>query len=87
MVHVGPQMLKEMEQELIDIMQNSKVAQDMHKVYANKHKTHIEFEVGHHVDLWVRPNRSSLRSGSCAKLAPQICGPFHILERIGPMVY
>jgi len=33
------------------------------------------------------PKNSSLRIGSCAKLAPQYCGPFEILERIGPMAY
>ena len=31
----------------------------------------------------VRPQKSSLRSGSCAKLAPRYYGPFEILSRIG----
>jgi hypothetical protein len=43
--------------------------------------------VGDYVFLKVKTNRSSLRLGSCAKLATSFCGPFEILERIGPVAY
>ena len=33
------------------------------------------------------PKQSSLRLGSCAKLAPQYCEPFEILSRIGQAAY
>jgi hypothetical protein len=35
----------------------------------------------------VKANRSSLKLGSCAKLAAKFCGPFEILGRIGPVSY
>ena len=35
----------------------------------------------------MRPKKSSLRLGSCAKLAPRYCGPFEILSRIGQVAY
>ena len=35
----------------------------------------------------VRPKKSSLRLGSCAKLAPRYYGPFEILSRIGQVAY
>ena len=35
----------------------------------------------------VRPKKSSLRLGSCAKLAPRYCDPFEILSRIGQVAY
>ena len=35
----------------------------------------------------VRPKKSSLRLGSCAKLAPCYCGPFEIMSRIGQVAY
>jgi hypothetical protein len=43
--------------------------------------------VGDHVFLKVKTNRISLKLGSCAKLAARFCGPFKILERIGPVAY
>ena len=46
-----------------------------------------EFQDGEHVYLRIKPKKSSLRIGPCAKLTPQYCGPFEILERIGLMAY
>jgi hypothetical protein len=43
--------------------------------------------VGHHVFLKVKANRISLKMGNYAKLAARFCGPFEILERIGPVAY
>jgi hypothetical protein len=43
--------------------------------------------VGKHVFLKVKEKRSSLRLGSCPKLAARYCGPFEILEKIGPVAY
>ena len=35
----------------------------------------------------VRPKKSSLKLGSCAKLAPRYRGPFEILSMIGHVAY
>jgi hypothetical protein len=35
----------------------------------------------------VKANRSSLKLRNCSKLATRYCGPFEILERIGPVTY
>jgi hypothetical protein len=43
--------------------------------------------VGEHVFLKVKAKRSSLRLGSCPKLVARYCGPFEVLEKIGPIAY
>jgi DNA-directed RNA polymerase subunit E'/Rpb7 len=86
-VVVGPELIKEMEDQIIKIKQNLKASQDRQKSYVDKNRTHREFKVGDHVFLKVEANRSSLKLGSCTKLAARFCGPFEILERIGPIAY
>ena len=48
---------------------------------------HKEFVVGDHVYLRVRPRKSSLNLGSCARLSPRYCGIFEVLEIIGLVAY
>jgi hypothetical protein len=43
--------------------------------------------VGDHVFLKVKAKRSSQKLGNCSKLVARYCGPFEILERIGPVAY
>ena len=62
---------------------NLKFVQDQQKSQAYLKRTQNEFQVGEHVFIKVRPKKSSLGVGSCAKLAPRYCGPFEILSRIG----
>ena len=48
-VVLGPEFLKQMEQEVVKITQNLKAAQDKQKSYADKHRVNREFSVGDHV--------------------------------------
>jgi hypothetical protein len=84
---VGPELLKEIEEKMMNIKKNLKVAQDRQKIYVHKNRTHRELKVGDNVFLKVKANRSSLNMGNCSKLAARYCGPFEILERIGPIAY
>jgi hypothetical protein len=72
---------------VVKIRQNLKVSQDKHKSCAYKGRTHKEFGVGDHVFLKVKARCSSLKLGKCSKLAARYCGPFEILQRIGPVAY
>jgi hypothetical protein len=86
-VVVGPELLKEMEDQMVKIKHNLKVAHDRQKVYAEKNRTSIEFKVGEHVILKVKTKEISLKLGSFTKLAARFCGPFEILDKIGPIEY
>jgi hypothetical protein len=72
---------------MVRIKHNLKAAQDRQKNYADKNMTAREIKVGEHVLLKVNPKTSSLKLGSCKKLAAKFCGPFEILDRIGPVAY
>ena len=80
-----PELLKDMEDQMVKIKQNLKVAQDRQKNYADKNGTTREFKVGEHVLLKVNPKKSSLKLGSCTKLVAKLCGPFEILDRLGQL--
>jgi hypothetical protein len=80
-------MLKEMEQQVIQIKKTLKISQDRQKSYADIKRTPREFKIGDHVYLRVRPRKSSLEMGTCAKMTPRYCGPFEILDREGPVAY
>ena len=86
-ITIGPYMLKEMEQQVVQIKQNLKIAQDRHKRYTNRKGTPREFKAGDRVYLRVRPRKSSLRMGACSNMAPQYFGPFEILDKVGPVAY
>ena len=86
-VVIGLELLKEMEQEVVNIRQNLKASQDRQKSYADKHRVNREFSVGDHVYLKLREKKSSLKLGSCAKISPRYCELFEVLERIGPVSY
>jgi hypothetical protein len=63
-ISFGPDMLKEMEQQVTQIKQNLKVAQNRQKSYADQKRTPLEFKMGVHVYLRVRPRKSSLKMGA-----------------------
>jgi hypothetical protein len=76
-----------MEQKVIQTKKNLKITQDRQKSYADINRTPKEFKTGDHIYLRVRPKKSSLRMGSCAKMAPRYCGSFEDLDRVGPIAY
>ena len=84
---IGLDMLAEMEKEMQVIKNNLKVEHDKQNNYANQHRAFKEFQVGEHLYLCIKTRKSSLRIGSFAKLAPQYCRPFNILESIVPVDY
>ena len=76
-----------MELEVNKVRHNLKESQNRKKSYVDLKINHKKFEIGDHVYLRIKPKKSSLRLGNCAKLSPRYCGPFQIIERVGPIAY
>jgi len=84
---VGPDLLKEMEEQMTRIKYNLKVSQDRKKNYTYNNRVFRDFKVGEHVFLKEKENIILLRLGIFPKLAPRYCGTFEILEKIGTISY
>eukprot|EP00253_Pinus_taeda_P019401 PITA_19401 len=84
---LGPDMLKEMEDMVKRVCANLKAAQDRQKNFADRKRRFKEYQVGDHVYIRIQAKKSTLQWRGCAKLAPQYCGPFQFLARIGPVAY
>ena len=84
---LGPELLKEMELIVKQVQGHLKIAQYRQKIQADLKWTPKEFQLGEHVFTKAKPKKSSLRLVSCAKLAPQYCGPFEMLSRIEKVAY
>jgi hypothetical protein len=80
-------MMKEMEQQVIQINKKLKIYQDRQKSYVDRKRTPREFKIGDHFYLRSRLGNNSLRMGACAKIAPWYYGPFECLDRVGFVAY
>jgi hypothetical protein len=76
-----------MEDQMAKIKHNLKTSQDRQKNYADRNRFFRDFKVGEHVFFKVKEKRSLLRLGSFLNMATRYCGPFEILEKIGPVAY
>eukprot|EP00253_Pinus_taeda_P031928 PITA_31928 len=84
---LGPKMLKEMEALVKKVRSNLKAAQDRQKNFVDWKRRFKEYQVGDHVYVRIQAKKSTLQWSGCAQLAPQYCGPFQILARIGLVAY
>ena len=73
-------MLKEMEEQIIQICQRLKEANDRQQSYVDAKRTPREFSRREKVLLIVKPQTSTIKFGKNAKLAPRYVGPFEILK-------
>jgi hypothetical protein len=64
-----------------------KAAQSHQKSYADKRRRRLEFVVGDYVYLKVTPMKKVHRFRIRIKLAPRYVGPYHVIERKGPVAY
>ena len=63
------------------------MAQSQHKIYADRRRRPLEFEVEDHVFLKVMPKRRVVRFSNWGKLSSRYIRPFEVLERVGTVAY
>ncbi|XP_042032533.1 uncharacterized protein LOC121779292 [Salvia splendens] len=82
------ELIKERGELLVQLRNNLSRAQQRMTAMANRHRRHVEFDVGDFVWLKLQPYRQhSVAKPISAKLAKRFYGPFEVVKRIGPVAY
>ncbi|GJY82420.1 putative reverse transcriptase domain-containing protein [Tanacetum coccineum] len=84
---IGPEIVQETTEKIIQIKERLKTARSRQKSYADKRRKPLEFKVGDRVLLKVSPWKGVVRFGKKGKLAPRYVGPFEIVECVEPVAY
>ncbi|GJZ60102.1 putative reverse transcriptase domain-containing protein [Tanacetum coccineum] len=84
---LGPELIQETTEKIVQIKQRMQAARDRQKSYADLKRKPMEFQVGDKVMLKVLPWKGVVRFGKWGKLNPRYVGPFKVLEKVGEVAY
>ncbi|GJU10553.1 putative reverse transcriptase domain-containing protein [Tanacetum coccineum] len=84
---LGPELIQETTERIVQIKQRMQAARDRQKSYADLKRKPMEFQVGDKVMLKVSPWKGVVRFGKRGKLNPRYVGPFKVMERVGEVAY
>nr|GEY05770.1 putative reverse transcriptase domain-containing protein [Tanacetum cinerariifolium] len=84
---IGPEIIQETTDKIVQIKERLKTARYRKKSYADHRRKPLEFSVGDKVLLKVSPRKGVVRFEKKSKLSPRYVRPFEIVERVGPLAY
>nr|GEY82161.1 putative reverse transcriptase domain-containing protein [Tanacetum cinerariifolium] len=84
---IGPEIIQESTEKIVQIKQRLQAACDRQKSYADVRCKPLEFQVGDKVMLKVSPWKGVVRFGKREKLNPRYIGPFKVLAKVGTIAY
>ncbi|GKD35289.1 hypothetical protein Tco_1250798 [Tanacetum coccineum] len=84
---IGPEIVQETTEKIVQINERLKTARDRQKSYADNRRKPLEFSLGDKVLLKVSPWKGVVRFGMGSKLPLRYVAPFEIVERVGPLAY
>ncbi|GKC22352.1 putative reverse transcriptase domain-containing protein [Tanacetum coccineum] len=84
---LGPELIQETTEKIVQIKQRMQAARDRQKSYADLKRKPMEFQVGDKVMVKVSPWKGVVRFGKQGKLNPRYVGPFKVLGKVGEVAY
>nr|GEX32797.1 putative reverse transcriptase domain, ribonuclease H-like domain, aspartic peptidase domain protein [Tanacetum cinerariifolium] len=84
---LGPELIQETTENIVQIKQRMQVARDRQKSYADLKRKPMEFQIGDKVMLKVSPWKGVVRFSKRGKLNTRYVRPFKVLEVIGKVAY
>nr|GFB69168.1 putative reverse transcriptase domain-containing protein [Tanacetum cinerariifolium] len=84
---LGPELIQETIEKIIQIKQRMQAARDRQKIYVDMKRKPMEFQVGDKVMLKVSPWKGVERFGKRGKLNPRYVRPFIVLDRVRDVAY
>ncbi|GJU79587.1 putative reverse transcriptase domain-containing protein [Tanacetum coccineum] len=84
---LGPELIQETTERIVQIKQRMQAAHDRQKSYADLKRKLMEFQVGDKVMLKVSPWKGVVCFGKWGKLNPRYVGPFKVLGKVGEVAY
>nr|GEX28251.1 putative reverse transcriptase domain-containing protein [Tanacetum cinerariifolium] len=84
---LGPELIQETTEKIIQIKQRMQASRDRQKSYADLKRKLIEFQIRDRVMLKVSPWKGVVRFGIWGKLNPIYVRPFKVLDKVGIVAY